>query len=67
MNNLSSYRKRLGLTQSELADELNCTKGNISHYEKGRRKVNLDACRQLVAFFNKNGMKISIDDLFPPK
>lgn len=67
MNNLSRYRKELGLTQSDLAIALGCTKGNISHYENGRRKADLNMCRNLVAFFNKNGASISIDDLFPPK
>ncbi|MDR5618316.1 helix-turn-helix transcriptional regulator [Arsenophonus sp.] len=67
MNNLSKYRKELGLTQTNLANVLGCTKGNISHYEHGRRKADLESCRKLVYFFNKNGLKVTIDDLFPPK
>lgn len=67
MNNLSRYRKKLGLTQANLADALGCTKGNISHYENGRRKADLDMCRNLVTFFNRNGVPVTVDDLFPPK
>lgn len=67
MNNLSRYRKKLGLTQADLAEAIGCTKGNISHYEKGRRKADLDVCRGLVAFFNRNGVLVTVDDLFPPK
>lgn len=67
MNNLSQYRKKLGLTQEELAKAIGCTKGNISHYENGRRKADLDMCRGLVAFFNRNGVFVTVDDLFPPK
>ncbi|NBM87375.1 helix-turn-helix domain-containing protein [Proteus sp. G2661] len=67
MNNISRYRKKLGITQNDLAKELGCTKGNVSHYENGRRKADLDVCRNLVDFFNKKGVKVTIDDLFPPK
>ncbi|EOZ4994168.1 helix-turn-helix transcriptional regulator [Morganella morganii] len=67
MNNLSRYRKKLGLTQEDLAKAIGCTKGNISHYENGRRKADLDMCRGLVAFFNRNGVLVTVDDLFPPK
>ncbi len=67
MNKISQYRKKLGLTQTDLANELGCTKGNISHYENGRRKADLEVCRQLVSFFNSNGIRVTIDDIFPPK
>ncbi|CAK6616192.1 helix-turn-helix transcriptional regulator [Providencia stuartii] len=67
MNYISRYRKKLGLTQTDLAKELGCTKGNISHYENGRRKADLEVCRKLVRFFNNNGINVTIDDIFPPK
>lgn len=67
MNNLSHYRKKLGITQNDLAKELGCTKGNVSHYENDRRKADLDVCRKLVVFFNQKGVMVTIDDLFPPK
>ncbi|HHR6128557.1 TPA: helix-turn-helix transcriptional regulator [Providencia alcalifaciens] len=67
MNYISRYRKKLGLTQTDLAKELGCTKGNISHYENGRRKADLEVCRQLVSFFNNKGINVTIDDIFPPK
>lgn len=67
MNYISRYRKKLGLTQTDLAKELGCTKGNISHYENGRRKADLEVCGQLVSFFNNNGINVTIDDIFPPK
>lgn len=56
MNNISRYRKKLGLTQTDLAKELGCTKGNISHYENGRRKADLEVCRQLVSFLITMGL-----------
>ncbi|EMZ5446387.1 helix-turn-helix transcriptional regulator [Providencia stuartii] len=67
MNKISQYRKKLGLTQSDLAKNLGCSKSSLGHYETGRRKVDLDVCRQLVSFFNENGINVTIDDVFPPK
>jgi DNA-binding XRE family transcriptional regulator len=36
---LKSYRQRLGLTQSELADKLEVTKETVSEWERGRREL----------------------------
>ena len=44
MNNISRYRKKLGITQNDLAKELGCTKGNVSHYENGM----LHAAREVI-------------------
>ncbi|WP_438804857.1 helix-turn-helix domain-containing protein [Proteus mirabilis] len=41
------------ITQNDLAKELGCTKGNVSHYENGRHKADLDVCRKLVDFLIK--------------
>ncbi|PHM51502.1 helix-turn-helix transcriptional regulator [Xenorhabdus sp. KK7.4] len=67
MNKLRLYRERLGLTQSELADLVGCTRGAICHYETGRRGIDLALCRKFVEIFNTNGAIVSLDDIFPPK
>ncbi|WP_392739026.1 helix-turn-helix domain-containing protein [Serratia ureilytica] len=42
-----------------------CTKGAISHYEKGRRQLTLQRCQRIVEIFNMLGFKCSLDDVFP--
>lgn len=66
MNNLRTIRKRLGMTQEELAQEVGLTKGAIGHYENGRREPSVTQCRGLLAVFNKHGESMGIDDIFPP-
>lgn len=67
MNKIKEFRKTLKITQSDLANSLNLSQGAISHYESGRRFVDLDTCREITNFFIKKGVKTSVDELFPPK
>lgn len=46
---------------------LNISQGAISHYELGRRDVDLSTCRKITKFFVVKGINVSIDDVFPPK
>ncbi|HGM6858971.1 transcriptional regulator, y4mF family [Serratia rubidaea] len=66
MNNIQAIRKRLGLTQSELAKLAGCTPGAIGHYEAGRRSMDIQTCRSFVAIFNKLGEQVGLDEVFPP-
>lgn len=65
MNRLKDIRARIGITQSGLAEMAGCTKGAISHYEKGRRQLTLQRCQRIVEIFNMLGFKCSLDDVFP--
>lgn len=66
MNNIRQIRKRAGMTQAELASAVGCTPGAVCHYETGRRKVGSELCRVFIKAFEKHGLKVTFDDLFPP-
>ncbi|MFK3708701.1 helix-turn-helix transcriptional regulator [Klebsiella sp. NPDC088457] len=67
MNKIRSFREKFGLTQSDLAKVVGCTRGAICHYETGRRGMDINLCRVFIKAFEQYGHKVTIDDLFPPK
>nr|WP_019365289.1 helix-turn-helix transcriptional regulator [Pseudomonas luteola] len=67
MSNLRETRKRVGMTQAELAASVGLTQAAIGHYENDRREPGLEECRLIVKALNKKGAKTSLDKLFPPK
>lgn len=48
---LRQLRRDKGITQEELGEEINLSKGNISKYEAGMFEPNLDTLRLLSQFF----------------
>lgn len=63
MNNVKAIRERLGLTQSALAEALECTQGNVGHYERGQT-VPPDMARKLIEFAKTQGHVITFDDVY---
>ena len=59
MNKLAKLRKERGLTQKNLATELDISKSNIAMYETGRRRPSLGRAKLIADFFEK-----SIDEIF---
>ncbi len=49
--NLKNYREMRGLTQAQLAEELNVLQHHISGMETGKRGISKDMARKLALFF----------------
>lgn len=47
MNTIQYYRKKLGMTQMELADILGVTQGSITNWEVGIRKPDIFMLKRL--------------------
>lgn len=59
MNNIAKYRKRKGLTQKELASELNVTAGAVGMWEMGKRRPDIDKAKNIADYF-----ETSIENIF---
>jgi len=57
-DNIKYYRKKLGLTQVELAEKLNVSQSTITSWENGNRRPDLDFLPVLAQIFG-----ISVDEL----
>lgn len=67
MHNLKSIRERLGVTQQALADGINCTQGNVGHYERGLHDFPTDRARLLIRFAKTHGLVIGFDHIYGNK
>ena len=63
-NRLPDIRKRLGLSQAQLATLLDMTQGNVAHIENGRQILTLDNAVSLIGVCRSKGIVIDLDDVF---
>ena len=63
MNNIASIRKRLEMTQAEIAAGMGCTQANVSFYERGQT-VPPDAARRLIEFVKGKGIELTFNDVY---
>lgn len=49
---LQEARNKTGLKQSEVATEVNCTPANISSWERGKSKIDIDSFAKLCEIYN---------------
>lgn len=63
MNSISRIRAQLGVTQSALAEALDVTQGNISHYERGQVVPPAVATR-LIEYAARLGHQLRFDDIY---
>lgn len=61
MTALREYRKRIGLTQKQIADMLGVTAPTVTQWESGERKPNIIMLKKLSVI-----LKCSADDLLKP-
>ena len=58
MNKVKELRRKMGLTQVQLAERLNISQSALSTYETGRINIDNDTLRKIARFFD-----VSIDEL----
>jgi putative transcriptional regulator len=59
LNNIKNFRKRIGLTQEELADAVGVSRQTIISIERGRYVPSLPLALKITRFF-----RCSTDDMF---
>jgi putative transcriptional regulator len=63
MNSISHIRATLKVTQQALADALQVSQGNISHYERGQ-SVPPEVAKRLIAYAGQRGQTLTFDDIY---
>jgi len=63
MTSFLTIRKRLGLTQVEIAAALGMTQGNVSFYERGQT-VPPQVAGKLIELAKAKGFDLSYDDVY---
>jgi DNA-binding transcriptional regulator YiaG len=64
---LQTIRKRLQLTQAEIAAPLGVTQGSVSFYETGQTAVPPGVAAKLIEFAKGRGVEITYDDVYAPE
>ena len=67
MNNILSIRERLAMSQSDFAEAISVTQGNVSHYECGRQEVPPAVARRVIDLAKSHGLGVSFDDIYRPQ
>ncbi|WP_434082329.1 helix-turn-helix domain-containing protein [Cedecea lapagei] len=65
VNNISSERQKLGISQTQLADALGWGRSRLSNYEASLREPGLSECRAIVDTLNCLGASCTLDTVFP--
>lgn len=62
--NLTIMRKRLGMTQRQVAALFEQTSANVSHYERGKQELPPRLARRLIEAAGAMGVDLSFDDIY---
>ena len=68
-NNIKKYRKEAGLTQGQFSTQCKWggNQSRVAHYEAGTREPSLGDVRTIIFVLRKNGIDVTIDEVFPTK
>ena len=63
MNEIKAIRDLLGLTQTQFAEGIGCTQGNVGHYEGGQT-VPPDRAVDVINFAEKLGLTLTMGQVY---
>jgi putative transcriptional regulator len=63
MSRIKEIRERLDMTQSEFAEALGCTQGNIGHYERGQT-MPPERAQTLIEFAARKSLRLTLDQVY---
>lgn len=64
MTALRSIRKRLGVSQGQIAEILGCNQSNVSGIERGQYAMSPAVAAKLIEFSRSRGLEISYDHVY---
>lgn len=62
-DNIKNLRKKLCVSQSQLAREIGITPSMISCYERGTREPSYSTVKKLIELAKKNKINLNFDDI----
>ena len=63
-NGIKKIRLYLGMTQQAFADMMECSQGNVGHYELREQMVPPEVARKLIAEAAKRGSRVTYEDIY---
>ncbi len=63
MSRIKEIRERLGMTQTEFAEGIGCTQGNVGHLERGQQLLQ-DRAERLIEFAATKGLPLTFDQVY---
>jgi len=63
-NGIRKIRLEMGMTQQAFADMLECSQGNVGHYELRDQMVPPEVARKLIAEAARRGSRFTYEDIY---
>ena len=62
---LAAFRKGLGLTQEQIAPELEVSRGAVAMFETGAARPSVETAWRYIELAEAHGIMIRLEDIFP--